>query len=117
MINLCLLTGKRPKSDKEAEHLFQLFYNKIKVYDVADIQQAFNDDRLIDDIVKEFGGLNISTIRKYIEIHSTKRQRKQTQENREKLGKDIGQVIPIDSKEALAKLGILVGGLSEKKSL
>ncbi len=106
--------GKAPTSQENLNYMIEVYHREIRHYDYRDIETAFNDRRLRDEIEKSYG-LSLSMIEKYIVIHKNGREGKEKAENEEK-GKFEAR-IPTNCKESLKELGIDIEKIAEAKQM
>ena len=106
--------GKAPQDDTQLDYMIEVYHRALKHHDQVDIESAFSDSALRQEIVKGYS-LNVDVIEKYVLIHRNRRVGKK-KEKIEAIG-DFKKAMPLSCVKALGKLGINVGKLAEEKSL
>lgn len=105
-----LIYGKKPDTQEKLDYAIKVIHKDISTHDHRDIEAAFKDPSLQDEITAPHSGFNCSLVRKYIKIHKSKRTKEEEVEERYNFEKG-DRVIPGDCIKKLKKLGINVGGM------
>lgn len=104
-----LLYGKKLHDQRDLDYAVGVIHAELRQYEHVDIEAAFNDTALQDEVASGYSGITNFILRKYIKIHKGKRERKEKDEEiyRED---DKDRTIPIECVKALAERGIYLQG-------
>jgi aminopeptidase N len=102
--------GKAPTSQDNLNYMIEVYHREIRNYDHRDIEAAFGDRRLREEIEKSYS-LSLSMIEKYVMIYKNSREGKERA-----MGEEWGKFeagIPRECKKSLKELGIDLQKIAE----
>lgn len=106
--------GKAPTSQENLDYMIEVYHREVRHYDYRDIEAAFSDRRLRDEIEKSYS-LSLSIIEKYIVIYKNGREGKERSSEDE--GGKFEAGIPRECKKDLKEMGIYIQKIAEAKQI